>query len=76
MELTKRILFNKYTKADNKSEWLDYIKTVSEEWYEEIKATTENARQRIRHLGKCPTITWQPEFGLEAMQDKYKTPIL
>jgi hypothetical protein len=36
METTKRILFNKFQKAEDKTAWLDYIKTVSEEWYNEL----------------------------------------
>lgn len=49
METTKRILWNKFNKSDNKSEWLDYIKTVSEEWYDELSEYLKPKKYLIQY---------------------------
>lgn len=49
METTKRILFNKFQKAEDKTAWLDYIKTVSKEWYDELIEYLKPKRYLIQY---------------------------
>lgn len=61
METTKRILWNKFNKSDNKSEWLDYIKTVSEEWYLELRGAFNGSALNKTRIDK--TALWDCNEG-------------